>query len=1140
MRKKRIIQHKKAHAIVWVALCLLIMLPLACGTLYAFSASKTQKVTSKLDRLYVLKERARPADRRKISIKAENVPLISFLKQVAQKARVGISYQSDMIPDKLVTINIENATVFKVLNEVLKGTKLKVVLPFSRDVLVIKKEELNLEVKQATGSITGTVTNQNDEPIPTANVLLVEISRGAATNLQGEYAIEGVEAGTYTLRVSFVGYETYEDQVTIEDGETFEKNIVLQSGAVNLNELVVTGFQVETKASLTGSVASVEMEEVESVPVQNTGSLLQGRVAGVTVNSTSGSPGSGFIIKVRGAGSINAGTRPLYIVDGVQVSFSNRSENGVDVSPLNVIDPDNIASIEVLKDAAATAIYGAQGANGVVLITTKNGRAGETQISFSASRGVVTPILNMDRVNTKQWLELSERAIEYRYKGSLTRTPKEYIQDIIFERYGYPSDTPYSEVANTDWFDFIYRRGITQEYDLSFSGGSEKTTYYVGLGYGYTEGQIKKTDFRRFSLNTSLNRQVTEKFSLDLNLAISESKSNAHCQDGSVFSCPFSKALMEVPLAFPYLSNGDYNPDVLSGLDDNIAVLLDDKRHIAQVFHLLGSLSGNYDFAPWLSLRTQIGMDYRNTRNRAWESPIATFHGTGSARGVAQYIASFNTNVVLSFRRSINENHNISGLIGGEYRRNFTREIEAHSRGFPGTLFQDLGAGANPVEASGFHDEFRIAGYFTNLKYNYDQRYFLSGTLRYDGSSRFGSENRWGFFPAISAAWVISEEDFFNADFVDFLKLRASYGVAGNSRIGLYAARGLYEIDGSYNGVVGLDPDQLANPILTWEESKQANIGVNVTLFNGRLNVTVDVYQKINEGLLLATPLPASTSFGSITRNAGKVRNRGVDLSMSSININTRNFQWSTRFIMAIGQNEVLELSKGVQMLFPGDLQPIAVGHSIDALHIVEWAGVNPVDGRPMWYTQDGKLTYQPVFNRDAEFHDGGEEDVTGGLGTTLNFKGFTLDAFFQFSLGKHAHPESAWEYISEFSEEHTPTLVKMLTESWQKPGDLVPIPAPIWGTERYPGTESYANFRTTQAFYDASYIRLKSARLSYSLPASLTEKINVGNIMLYVSGLNLVTWTAWPGVDPEVPGTFVDSSYPSARRITGGIKIDF
>ncbi len=1148
MRKKRI---KKAQSIGWITGCLLLLLSLGFAPLNALHAQATQKATSKLIRLYIPNEKVRSSDRQKISIKAEKEPMLSVLKRVANEVNVGISYQEGLIPNKNITIHIEDTPLFQALKVILKGTGLQAILPFSRDVLIIKKKQLQTELQ--TGSITGTVTNEDGEPVPTANVLLVEINRGAATNLEGEYTIEDVEVGTYTLRVSFVGYKTYRDQVTIEAGEMLVKDIVLQTGAVNLKELVVTGYGVETRASLTGAVTSVQMEEVQRVPVQNTGSLLQGRVAGVVVTSTSGSPGSGFNIQIRGAGSINANTRPLYIVDGVQVSFSNRSENQVDVSPLNVIDPDNIASIEVLKDAAATAIYGAQGANGVVLITTKSGQPGQTEITFSASRGAVTPILSMDRVNTEQWLELTERAAAYRFKGRLRRTPKELIQDIIFLRYGYPAGapafidgterlvrTPYSQIHNTDWFDFIYRRGVTQEYDLSFSGGSNQTTFYIAGGYEYTEGQIKKTDFRRFSLRTNINHDFTEKFSLGLNLGITESRSRAHCQDGSVFSCPFSKALMEVPITFPYLENGDYNPNVLSGLDDNIAVLLDLKDHVAQVFHLLGDLSTTYDFAPWLSLQAQVGMDYRNTRNRAFEAPIATFHGLGEAREVAQYIASFNTSAVLSFRQSFGESHSVSGLIGGEYRRDFTREIEAQARNFPGTLFEVIGAGANPTVARGFVDEFRIAGYFANLKYNYEDRYFISGTLRYDGSSRFGRENRWGFFPAVSAAWVISEEDFFNAGFVNFLKLRASYGVAGNSRIGRYAALGLYEVDGSYSGRVGLNPEQLANPILTWEESKQANIGLDATFFIGRLSATVNVYQKINEGLLLETPLPVSTSFENIVRNAGKVRNRGIEFSMSSININTQDFRWATRFQVSIAKNEVLALSKGVQMLFPGALQPIAVGHSIGALHIIEYAGVNPVDGRPMWYTQDGKLTYNPVFNRDAEFHDGGEEDVTGGLGTTFSYKGLTLDVFFQFMFGKHAFPESAWEYISEFGEEHTPTLVKMLTQSWQNPGDYVPIPAPIWGTERYPGTRSYANILSTQSFYDASYMRLKTARLSYSLPTSITEAIDVSNVMLYVSGLNLVTWTSWPGVDPEVPGTFVDSSYPSARRITGGIEINF
>lgn len=1005
-----------------------------------------------------------------------------------------------------------------------------------------------------TGGISGTVTNGKGEPIPTANVLLVEISKGTATNLQGKYSIKDIEVGTYTLRVSFVGYDTYEKKVTIESGEATVHDVTLESGAVSLTELVVTGYTVETKASLTGSVASVDMENLEGVPVQNTGSLLQGTVPGVTVTSTSGSPGAGFIVKIRGAGSINAGTRPLYIVDGVQVSFSGSPGNEIDVSPLNVIDPDNIASIEVLKDAAATAIYGAQGANGVVLITTKTGQKGATQISASVSRGVSTPIIGVDFFNKDQYLEYMERAIEYRYQGSLIRTPQEMIQDILFAKYGYPSDapafidgtasvvrTPYSEIADTDWLDFIYRPAVTQQYDLSFSGGDEKTTFYLGLGYENTEGQVKNSDFRRFSLSTNVDHHATEKLTLGMNLAIAESRSRGNCQDGSTFSCVIAKAIMEAPIAFPYLENGDYNPNVHSGLDDNIALLINEVDRIAQVFHLLGNLSATYEFAPWISLRTQVGMDYRNTRDRTWEPPKGTFHGTGDAEGAARYTSSFSANAVLNFRKTFNEDHNISGLLGAEYRRNFARVISAASRGFPGNLFEELGAGATPIDASGFVDEFRIAGYFTNLKYNYDNRYFLSGTVRYDGSSRFGAENRWGLFPALSAAWAISEEDFFNVGFIDFLKLRASYGVAGNSRIGLYAARGLYNVSGSYEGVVGLNPFQLANPLLTWEESKQANIGINANMFNDRLNITVDLYQKTNKGLLLESPLPGSTSFDDITKNSGVVRNRGVEFGINSTNINAGNFQWRTRLHFTVAKNEVLELAKGVNMLDPGDELPIAIGHSIGALRLVEWAGVNPVDGRPMWYTKDGKLTYQPQFNRDSEWHDSSEEDVLGGFGTTLAYKGISLDVFFQFSLGKRAHPSMIWgDALTELGEEHDNGIVRALTHSWQRPGDLVPIAAPIWGTERYPGTVSYADVSSTNSWYDASYIRFKTARLSYSLPTSITEKINVGSVMFYVAGLNLVTWTSWPGLDPEVPGAFVSASYPQARRITGGIQIKF
>lgn len=583
-----------------------------------------------------------------------------------------------------------------------------------------------------------------------------------------------------------------------------------------------------------------------------------------------------------------------------------------------------------------------------------------------------------------------------------------------------------------------------------------------------------------------------------------------------------------------------------SGIDDNIAVEINEMKRISQVFHLVGDLSTTYDFSPRLSLKAQVGIDYSNARDKAFEKPVATFSGLGELRNWNQYTSSLNANVVLNYNRTYSGIHNISALVGIDYRRDRQRTMLSQAKGFPGGLLDVMSAGAKPTMASGYVENFRTAGYFVNLKYNFDQSYFISGTIRYSGSSRFGSKNRWGLFPAISAAWVVSKEDFFKANFVNFLKLRASYGSTGNSYIGRYESLGLFSVNSgvytasTYNGVTGLNPTQLANPFLSWERATQLNIGFNATLFNGRLTSTFNIYRKTNSGLLLATPLPSSTGFTSITKNAGKIRNSGIEFSLNTINIRSGDFQWSTQLQLSVYKNEVLKLSKGVNMLFPGDVQPIAVGHSLGALHVVEWAGVNPVDGRPMWYTQDGKLTYNPKFNRDAEWHDGSENDVTGGLGTTFNYKGLTLDVFFQYSLGKHAHSSIIWNHRAEFGQEHHATDMKLWTHSWQEPGDLVAIPAPIWGTEQYPGTISYANVLSTNAWYDASYIRLKTVRLSYSLPTSLIEKMNISNLMFYISGLNLLTWTSWPGLDPEVNGAFVTASYPSARRITGGIEIKF
>ena len=991
-----------------------------------------------------------------------------------------------------------------------------------------------------SGTLTGSITDaETGDVIPAANVYIASLERGATTDADGDYTIEGIPVGQYTVRFSFVGYQTITRSVQINANQETVLDIALELGA-SLDEVIVTGYATSTKRELTGSISSVSSADFEDVPVQNTESILQGRAAGVKATSTSGTPGAGLSVQIRGQSSINAGSQPLYIVDGVQVSFSN--QNGAnDNTPLNAIPPENIESIEILKDAAAASIYGAQAGNGVVLITTKRGTAGDTQVEISVNRGATSNIRNVDYFDRDQFITFRLEAIQYDNPGASAAAVENFFRNNTLPSFGFDPSTPFSELPDTDWFDFNYRSGVQQDYRATISGGNETTRYRVSAGYEDVEGYIRENTYQNLTLNGNFDIDLSSKLSTQININLSNSDFNGPCQDGFFINCPISQAAFSSPLARPFLDDGSFSPFFpLIGASNNPAIQLSpERRRETSVAQILGSISATYNFKPWLSLNTRLGLDYRQESETFYSSAIANPADNGSLTEIIAPTTNIITSTTLNIARTIDEVNNISGLLGVEYRRDYTRQISASGIGFPNPLFQVLNTTGTATGAAGFNNEFRQAGYFGQVKYNYDNRYFAKFTARYDGSSRFGEDNRFGFFPSGSVAWSLSDEDFFDVGFISSLKIRAGYGITGNSNIGRYAARGLFSTAGSYQGATALRPTQLANRALTWEKSTSLNAGVDYDLFAGRIFGSVDVYQKDNSDLLLAQPLPIDSGFGSITRNIGEVRNRGIEFVINTVNVRAGDFQWNSRFNLSINDNEVLQLSENEDRLNPASTQPVAVGRSIDAWRVIKYAGVNPADGRPIWFDADGELTYQPDFDDDAKFFDGAEEDAFGGFGNTFRYKGISLSTFFQFSFGQTALPQQVVAFgLNQVGGSQSNGVDKRLTDAWREPGDIKPYPAP---TTAFTYAESSGYFITSSdKLYDASYIRLKDVTLAYNLPTSVTEKLNLKNLRFSLSGLNLLTWTSYIGFDPEVAGDLTQASIPVGRTITGGIEVQF
>jgi TonB-linked SusC/RagA family outer membrane protein len=977
-----------------------------------------------------------------------------------------------------------------------------------------------------SGSITGVVTDERTgETIPGATVELVEASKAVATSAEGRYTITGVAAGSYTIRIRSIGYKSYESTVEIGSGIT-TLDVALSADILGLEDVVVSGYRVEEKREVSGSIAKVSSEQFRDVPLQNTEQILQGRAAGVQISTQSGNPGGAFTVLVRGAGSINASSQPLFIVDGVQISFANQSSQ-TSQSPLNALNPDDIESIEVLKDASSSAIYGAQGANGVVLITTKRGKKNTTNISVRSELGWRRETNRWNMINSQQWLDYFEEA----YNNTFGGDGDLFVNSLIGAYTGDPT-LAREDVPTYDWQDLIYRDGATQRHNLTVSGGDNDTQYFISASYEDTEGHIFDSLFERYNLRTNLDQQFSDKLRGSVNINLTTTDQTGVCQDGSFINCPVTASSFEPPLTFPTNPDGSYYAGTRFGLQNNLLLQREEVSRLNNNVQILSNATVSYDILDWLTFTSLWGIDYRNVRDNQFRPPIASTLG-GQVFEADRTTANWNTNNTLTGVRTFNEVHNVQFLLGQEYRRERSNVFTSFGVGLPNGLLSVLNATATPQTVTGFNTEFRQAGYFANVKYDYNSKYIVTATGRYDGSSRFGSEERWGFFPSVSAAWRVTEEEFFNPSFIDELKIRAAYGTAGNSSVGDFASRSLIGVGGSYAGTTGLTFSQLGNDILTWEEVEELNIGIDAAFLEGRISTNIDLYQRDNNELLLSQPLPEDTGFGGINSNVGSIRNEGIEFQLNTVNVDRGGLLWTTNFNIAVQRSEVLSLNDGQEQLGSG-FQPIAVGFSQGAYWLPVWAGVNPADGRPMWYDVDGNITYNPT-DADNVFQDGTDEDVVGGFGNTISYKGITLDVFFQYSFGRNRFLDQEFYFLQ------TPSfqtgLWDRVLDRWQQPGDVTDIPRVY--TTSAPPDGSAANWRVTpgsNGLFNQSYIRLKNVTLSYNLPRSVLNQINLNSVRLYVTGLNLMTWTAWPGLDPEQDS----QSFPTALQVNGGIQIQF
>lgn len=1002
----------------------------------------------------------------------------------------------------------------------------------------------------AQKTITGKVTDDNGEGLIGATILVKGTSVGSITDVSGAFSLL-VPPNAAVLMVSYTGFAPKE--VTLTDANNYE--ITMETEVIGLSDVVVVGYGSQSRKGITGSVAKVSGETLSKLPVTGVDQALQGQAAGVQVVAASGTPGGSVSVRVRGPSSINAGNQPLYVVDGVPISTGSNSQigfGGQQANALTDINPTDIESIEVLKDASAAAIYGSRASNGVVLITTKRGKAGKTQVSLNTYYGQQEIQKKPETLTGPQYVALVQEAIRNRFTATSLPSSQRLVG----------LDAAPDTYPSTNWSDQILQTAPISQTDLSFSGGNERTKFYLSTAYFTQDGIIKGSKFDRYSIRLNLDNFITNKIKIGTSTFLSRSNSDRLNNDNNINGVLSAAILMgsHIPVRN---ADGTYAKDANSSVENPVAAQLEPTNENFSG-RILSTLYGDWSILPWLSFRTNLNLDLSNFREFRF-SPTTTNTGFG-LRG--QGIEAYNQELNL-----VNENFftiskaigslNLDLLLGTAFQNSRSESFFGQGENFPGNTIKTLNAASVKKDLTSSRTEWGLNSYYSRLNLNFKEKYFISGSVRRDGSSRFGANQRWALFPAFSAAWRVSEEPFLKGSkVISELKLRAGFGQTGNQNIGNFASRALISPGANYNQIAGLSPSQLGNPELTWETNEDVSVGLDLGFFNNRVSFVIEAYKRSTIDLLLNRPLVFTSGFASITENIGSTENRGIDILLNTRNIESKKFSWSTSFNVAFLESKIIKLagtpfaSGFASWVAEGEAPSAFRGFRVERI-FQEQAEIDALNAKAREKTGNPTAVYQSTLTRpgDIQFKDlNGDGLITaldqeilgnalpkfyGGMTNNLSFAGFDLSFFFQFQSGNMIYNNTR-----AFSEGMNGIFGQSaaVLDRWTPDNKSTTFPRAVFG-------DPNNNRRTSDRFLeDGSFIRLKNLNFGYSLPKSITDKLKINRLRVYVGGQNLLTFTNYSGLDPEV-STFGEVTlsagtdfltFPQARTIMGGLNITF
>lgn len=994
--------------------------------------------------------------------------------------------------------------------------------------------------------IKGIVTSSDDKlPLIGATVSVKGVAeRGVVTDIDGRFVLD-VDASDKILVVSYVGMKTAEVKVP-KNGVL---NVVLTPESQNLEEVVVTGYGNFSKSSFTGSANTLRADMLKNVPVLSVEQKLQGMITGVNITSGSGQPGANQSIRIRGMGSFNASNEPLFVIDGVPVtSGSMGAGTGADAAYMNnaktnvmsTLNPADIENITVIKDAAAASLYGSRAANGVILITTKKGTVGRTRVTLSASGGFsdaavnFRPTLNGDQRREMIYEGLYNSAID---KGM--ESPDEYAKANIDMYAGIP------ELGYTDWRKELLRTAHNQNYEVSASGGNERTTFYSSLGFNRQEGLVENSSLDRYSARLNVTQKVGSRAEIGGNMMFTQMSQEMNEERGSninPFLCVAVSATPSMPVRD---ASGNY---VGSYPGTNVNPLRDIRTDYnrSRMTRMFSTGYASVDIIKGLKLKETLSYDYTVQKDSRYLNPLS---GAGpksgsdaqTSKGFTEY-GKFLSSTSINFVRTFATKHHLDVLAAYELESYQSDKAMGEKAKLPSDVLLEPDNAAVLKSFASSTQAYRMISYLSRLNYDYDDRYYIAGSYRRDGSSRLAPESRWGDFWSVSGMWHLSNESFMHAvkPVLNDVKIRASYGVNGNQPGALYGYMGLYSYGQNYMGAAGSYESAQANPGLKWEKNYNLNLGIDLAFIN-RIFVTLEYYNRDTKDLLYNRPISATTGFLNYLANIGQLNNKGVELELRTINFASPDFNWTSVLNLTHNRNKIVTLDGDMKQSIEGSWFIHKVGLPYNSFYVKEFAGVDTQTGKALYYlnTQDEQGNYNKEKTDDASKaqaipYKSADPKIAGGFTNILSYKWFDLGLTFTYSLGGYSFDKAGTLIETDGSKEKSYNLPVYALDRWQKPGDITDVPRFV--LEQGAGPQNSSRY-----IHSTDHIRLKNLTLGFTLPGQWTQKALIENARIYFSGTNLLTWAKWNQYDPEVPvNGEVFCEAPAMRTFNFGVEITF